>query len=51
MQTNSNNAMFRYVIKRGVYESNQTNFQKISRRDLSNNPVDSDIVVYVQQYK
>jgi len=51
MPTNSNNAIFRHVTKRGVYESNQTNFQKISRRNLSKNPVDSDIVVYVQQYK
>jgi len=49
MQTNSNNAMFRHVTKQGVYESNQRNFQ-ISKRDLSKNPVDSDIVAYVQQY-
>ena len=42
--------MLRHVTKRGVYESNQTNFQKISKRDLSKNPVDSDIVAYVQQY-
>jgi len=48
MQTNSNNAMFRHVTKQGVYESNQRNFQ-ISKRK-SKNPVDSDIVAYVQQY-